>query len=290
MEAGSLTEADALVWHGCCPFDRIDGAAAVQERVWAPLARAFGHLQRSTDVIVRGRWKGADWIATRGNLTGVFCRDWLGIPATNRFAWLPYGRFDRVDGGVVVESYELFDLPALMMQAGIWPLGPGPGPALPCGKPAGGPDRDGAASLDLVERMIAGLMRYDGRSLASMGMRNFWTHDFRWYGPAPIGTFAGHEDYERGHQRPFLTAFPDRVGGNHKCRIGEGLYVASTGWPSVRATHSGDGWLGLTATGRPVGMRVMDFWRREGDRLAENWVMIDLLDVLRQLGVEVLHP
>jgi hypothetical protein len=32
---------------------------------------------------------------------------------------------------------------------------------------------------------------------------------------------------------------------------------------------------------------VLDFWRREGDRLKENWVLIDMIDVLEQLGVDV---
>jgi hypothetical protein len=120
-----------------------------------------------------------------------------------------------------------------------------------------------------------------------MGMRSFWTEDFHWYGPAPIGSMRGHADYERGHQRPFLTAFPDRVGGDHKCRIGEGSYVASTGWPSVRATHLGGGWLGTAPTGRRLQMRVMDFWRREGDLLAENWVFIDVPDLLLQMDLDV---
>jgi hypothetical protein len=34
-------------------------------------------------------------------------------------------------------------------------------------------------------------------------------------------------------------------------------------------------------------MRVMDVWRREGDLLAENWVFIDMIDLLDQLGVDV---
>ena len=38
-------------------------------------------------------------------------------------------------------------------------------------------------------------------------------------------------------------------------------------------------------------MRVMDFWRvaegNDGPRLAENWVMIDIPDLLAQLGVDV---
>ncbi len=31
----------------------------------------------------------------------------------------------------------------------------------------------------------------------------------------------------------------------------------------------------------------MDFWRREGERLAENWVMIDIPDLLNQMGLDV---
>ena len=32
----------------------------------------------------------------------------------------------------------------------------------------------------------------------------------------------------------------------------------------------------------------MDFWRRDGDRLLENWNLIDLIDVARQSGVDLL--
>jgi hypothetical protein len=34
-------------------------------------------------------------------------------------------------------------------------------------------------------------------------------------------------------------------------------------------------------------MRVADWWRREGDLLRENWVMIDLPELLLQMGVDV---
>jgi hypothetical protein len=36
-----------------------------------------------------------------------------------------------------------------------------------------------------------------------------------------------------------------------------------------------------------VTMRVMDIWRREGAWLRENWVFVDIIDLLRQLGVDV---
>jgi hypothetical protein len=34
-------------------------------------------------------------------------------------------------------------------------------------------------------------------------------------------------------------------------------------------------------------MRVADWWRREGDVLRENWVMIDIPELLLQMGVDV---
>ena len=85
----------------------------------------------------------------------------------------------------------------------------------------------------------------------------------------------------------FWGAFPDREGAFHKSRIAERTYVASTGWPSVQASHSGDTFMGVPTTNRRVGMRVMDFWRRDGDKLAENWVYIDIIDLLQQMGVDI---
>jgi predicted ester cyclase len=281
-------------WHGPHPINSL-GAGELVERLWRPLLDAFPDLERRTDILVAGRFKDGDWVASTGHFVGRFMHDWLGIPATKRPTWLRYGWFDRIENARVVESYVILDIPGAMMQAGVWPLSPSLGAEIVAPAPAAQDGLSLAArdeaesdrSRALVEAMIGGLMQYDGKSLASMGMVRFWTPDFHWYGPSGIGTMRGHADYERGHQGPFLRAFPDRVGGNHKCRVGDGPYVASTGWPSIRATHLGGGWLGTAATGRPVTMRVMDFWRREGDLLSENWVFIDLIDLLLQMDVDV---
>lgn len=285
---------DAL-WSGSHPFNSIHGSSEVHEKVWRPLLHAFPDLERRTDILIAGRFKGGDWVASTGHLVGLFSNDLFGIPATKRPAWLRYGAYERIEDGKVREAYWIFDIPGLMRQAGAWPLATSlgmevltPGPATRDGVELTlSNEQEAVASLKLVEALIAGLMQYDGKSLASMGMRRFWTPEFHWYGPSGIGAMRGHLDYERGHQRPFLKAFPDRVGGDHKCRIGEGAYVASAGWPSVRATHLGGGWLGLSPTGKRIGMRVMDVWRREGDMLVENWVLIDLIDLLAQMGVDV---
>jgi predicted ester cyclase len=277
------------------PINDLSGRDALKERLWRPLLASFPDLERRTDILLVGEFNDGIWLSSTGYFVGTFTADWLGIPATRKPTWLRYGWFDRVKDGQACESYVILDIPSVMMQAGVWPLSPplgldtlAPGPATRDGVDLHSMDAAGAEkSKTLVEAMIAGLMRYDGQNLPSMGMIRFWTERFQWYGPAPIGTVRGHQDYERGHQRPFLNAFPDRVGGDHKCRIGDSAYVASTGWPSIRATHSGGGWLGLAPTGRRISMRVMDFWRREEAMLAENWVFIDLPDLLRQMDVDV---
>jgi predicted ester cyclase len=218
------------------------------------------------------------------------------MPTTGHRLNLRFGEFVRLEDGLVQETYLLIDLLDGLRQLGRFPLAPMlgsaeriPGPATQDGLGVGARDPEASqASLRLVEAMIAGLMRYDGQALESMAQERFWDVErMMWYGPAGIGTARGLTHYQAVHQRPFLTAFPDRVGGNHRCRIGEGAYVASTGWPSVRATHLGGGFLGLPPTGRSVGMRVMDFWRAAGGRLAENWVFIDLPDLLLQMGIDV---
>ena len=45
--------------------------------------------------------------------------------------------------------------------------------------------------------------------------------------------------------------------------------------------------MGLPAS-TPADMRVVDVYRRDGDKLAENWVFIDLLHWLSMQGLDVL--
>ena len=41
-------------------------------------------------------------------------------------------------------------------------------------------------------------------------------------------------------------------------------------------------------TGERIGWNIMDFWKRDGDKLLENWVMIDLIDAALASGVDLL--
>ena len=284
--AAALYAPDAAL-HLSAPMGSVSGLDAALGDILSALPDA----ERRTDILLGGDFGGHGWFASTGYFVGHFMRPLFGLRPTGRPLWLRYGWFDRAEAGRIVESYVIFDVARAMIETGQWPLAPQLGRSWsPAPRTQDGISFDSAGkeqSLALVEAMIAGLMRYDGQTLASMRMVDFWTPQFHWYGPGGIGSARGHGDYERAHQRPFLTAFPDRVGGNHKCRIGDGTYVASTGWPSINATHSGDCWLGLPATGKRVTMKVMDFWRRDGALLAENWVFIDMIDLLGQIGVDV---
>jgi SnoaL-like polyketide cyclase len=281
---------DDHVLHGCRPIEAGSGAAFVQNKLLTPLWAAFPHADVRADIAMRGTFKGGSWTAHSGHIFGRLMAALFGIPASGRVAYLRFGCFQRWDAGVVAETILILDLPSLMLQAGAWPLATPMGPDIMAPGPliGGGvwPEGDGAASLSIVEGMIGGLMKFDG-SLKTMNMRDFFAEQFWWYGPAPIGSFRGFDDYERGHATPFLTAFPNRVGGNHRARFGDGAFVASTGWPSITATHRGEGWLGIAATDRPITMRVMDFWHAENSLLIENWVMIDVPDLLNQFGIDI---
>lgn len=284
------------VWSCAQPLNDLRGPAEVAERLFLPLRRAMPDAERRDDLLFAGRFADADWVTVTGHYVGTFERALFGVPPTGGAAFLRFGAFHEVRDGRIGRTYLILDLIDLMRQAGIWLLPPSlgveclfPAPATGDGVRMGDGDlARSAKSQDLVDAMLAGLGRYAGDedTLASMGQDRYWHPNMMWYGPAGIGTTRGLKGFQDFHQRPFLRALPDRKGGDHKARFAEDDYVCSTGWPSLRATVTGPNWIGLPATGRKIAMRVMDWWRREGDRLRENWVLIDLLDVQIQCGLD----
>ena len=60
-----------------------------------------------------------------------------------------------------------------------------------------------------------------------------------------------------------------------------------TGWPDMIQTVTNDGWMGIAPAGKKITMCSLDFWRIEDGLIRENWVLLDLLDVYYQLGVDV---
>jgi predicted ester cyclase len=293
-EIRSHVHAD-VSWNGPHPINHLQGREALIADYWEPFLRSFPDLQRRTDVFLGGQFGGHDWVCATGYFTGTFAQDWLDIPATNSKISIRFGEYCKVSTGKIEETYLLLDILDVMRQAGIQLLPPSrgaeglvPGPATEDGVLLKDQDEiDTEKSLALVDAMIAGLLSYDQVNLTSMNMVDFWHPEMKWYGPGGIGTTYGLKGFEDYHQRPFLEAFPDRRAGDHKARLADGNYVATTGWPSVKATHAGE-YLGVAATNKQIGMRVMDLWHREGELLTENWVLIDMIDLFLQFGIDLL--
>jgi predicted ester cyclase len=122
-----------------------------------------------------------------------------------------------------------------------------------------------------------------------MNLETYWHPLCNWYGPSGIGTGRGLAGFRNWHQIPFLNALPNRgVIDNTRHMFSDGNYVGFTAWPGMQMTISGDGWLGIAPANQEITMRSLDFWRCEDGLIRENWVLIDLLDVYNQLGVDVL--
>lgn len=282
------------------PINAISGVASIAECVWGPLRRSFRDLRRGDDIFTGGSFKDTDWISATGHLHGVFAADYHGIPATNNWASLRYGEFHQLEGGKIIRSHVIYDLPDLMRQAGLpcWRPGLGvetltPGPATRDGVLLTAQDpRESRKSLDLVESMIfEGFLAGDYATDPAKAIKRYWTDDMMWYGPGLIGATMGFDAFMRLHEKPWDAAMHWRCekptrDNKHVTRFGDGKFCSFTGWPSTKATHGGP-FLGLPATGRPVDIRIMDFYHRRGDRLSENWIFIDMPDLFLQLGVDL---
>ena len=149
------------------------------------------------------------------------------------------------------------------------------------------------ATCQHIIDMLAALKRhpYEGGPEV-MEMELYWHPKLSWYGPAGIGSNRRIEGFRSWHQVPFLNALPDRrpdsENGRHDCFFADGDYVAFCGWPAMSATVTGDGWMGIAPSDKKIEFCSLDIWRCENGLLRENWVLVDILDVYRQLGVDVL--
>lgn len=280
------------------PFNEMSGPADYVRRFLDPLGRAFRHLRRSEYIAFGGTYEEGGWVTCTGYYQGEFVSPWLGIRPTGALAQLRFGEFHRVEDHCTVESYIFLDIPELMIAGGQWPISdsPGndrgftghlPGPLTHDGLVWGETDpARSASSYQLVTDMLRQLATEEET------WRPYWSDDMIWYGPAAFGSFVGVDNFA-GFQVPFEQTFSEWIGGavpgsrtRHFTRFADGDYVCSGGWPSLNAVQAKT-FLGQPAHGERLFMRVCDWWRREGDLLAENWVFVDVPHVLRQMGLDL---
>ncbi|UWQ15115.1 ester cyclase [Aliiroseovarius sp. M344] len=273
--------------------------AELYDHAYAPLFEAMPDLERRDLIVVAGSdGDGGNWVGCMGHYMGTFAAPFLDIPPTGHLAHMRYHEFYRIERDMIIEMQAIWDLPELMMQAGAWPMVPSlgrefcvPSPMTQDGLSEHDP-KTSQASHDLVINMLTNLSRHPSEGGQEiMQADKFWHPRMNWYGPAGVGTARGLAGFRNWHQIPFLNALPDRKGGTtgtlQSHFFADGNYVAVTGWPNMQMTVTGDGWLGIAPAGQKITMKSLDFWRIEGDRIRENWVLVDLLDVYAQLGVDV---
>ena len=277
-----------ITWHGPHPINDLNGADALVHGFWQPLREAFPDLKRTSEIFIGGH---VHWIGEIGSFRGTFTRDWLGIPATGRQIDIRFGEFTAVYKGKIVLSYIIPDILDVIRQAGFQLVPPSRGEEGAVRGPITGDGvifsahdpSEGAKTLALAKTMCG--------ALNTPELGSFWnTETMRWYGPSGIGTTYGLQGFVERHQDPFNHAFPTYGSfrmGVHSAEIGEGNYAAWVGWPSIHTVQVGE-YLGCPPSGRNVDWRLMDFYRREGDLIIENWVPVDMLHLFLLMGVDVM--
>ena len=109
--------------------------------------------------------------------------------------------------------------------------------------------------------------------------------DAHWRGSHPLNELDGIDAIAARVWQPLLHAFPDLerrdvivVAGHHN----EQDQVAMLGHYCGRFCKN---WLGIPATGRPVFLRYAEIHSVTDGKISGSTVLIDLLDLMRQVGL-----
>lgn len=290
-------------WRGMHPFYEQHGAEAVAESFWLPFRKAFTPIQRREDMFFAGANDCDDgktkWVVNVGNFLGLFDNNWLGIPSTGKMVFLRYAEFHRVTPeGKIAETALFCDIVSVMHQTGHYPLPPMtgaaflyPGPRTHDGLLFGKSDPAGAGkTMEVLNQMIADLDTLNTNDVGQCPpelLARTWNEDMIWYGPFGIGASYTIRRYQKQHQYPFRDNLYDKIFNGHIARFAEGNYCGFFGWPNLNNKNNG-GFMGLPANDSNAPMRVVDIYRREDNKLAENWVYIDILHYLFEQGLDVL--
>ena len=126
----------------------------------------------------------------------------------------------------------------------------------------------------------------------------FMHADSLWHGPDPVNELKGPAAFAAGFWRPIKHSFPDLkrrhhlfFGGRSSGRVdgsGDGrMWVCGTGF--LTGTFARD-YLTIPATGVEATIRWGEFCRIDEGKIAETYLLLDLIDLMQQSGVDVLPP
>lgn len=141
-------------------------------------------------------------------------------------------------------------------------------------------------------------LQQSGAEMSVDSAREYLSQDFAWHGPDPINDLTGPDAFLSDFWRPLLYSFPDLkrqthifMGGRSSGRINgldDGrMWVAGTGY--FNATFAND-FLSIPASGEAVRIRWGEFCRVEHDKIVESFFLLDFVDLMQQVGFQVLPP
>lgn len=237
---------------------------------------------------------GSVWTCSLGHLYGPFVHEWLGFDPTQQLVQLRYADFQRIVGDRVAETALLVDFGDFLRQIGLDPFPHQLGARNIFPPPSKQGRRDcgfetAQETADLVNRMIEDLdllNKTGDDTCPPEYLARTWHEDMAWYGPAGIGSMMTIPLYQAQHQYPFRQGLTNKQYHGHVARIADGDYAAFFGWPNL-SNSPREGYLGLPASDIRGEMRIVDVYRREGEKLAENWVIIDLPHYFSFFGIDL---
>jgi len=285
-------------YRGVHPFYDINGPTALADTVWSPLKIAMPVLQRRPDILFAGRHHMQDenalWVVSMGHFIGDWVQPWLGIKPSTKLTFVPYVAWYRIEAGDIVETVEWLDILSVITQAGLNPYAKvqtaahmmSPGPLTHDGLLLQPQDStESQKTFDLTNAMLTELA--ETYTSPADHMSRYWHSDMTWFGPAGIGGCLGFEGYRRGHTGPFeqqqeFVAYHPEVAAT-----AEGNYAAFLWRPCLGMRNTGD-YMGVPNNDAIAQMRVVDVYRRNADKLAENWIFIDMLHFINMQGTDLL--
>jgi len=131
-------------------------------------------------------------------------------------------------------------------------------------------------------------------------VENAMHEDVIWNGFDPVNQLQGIESFCNDFWKPLLHSFPDLtrqthifMGGKSNGRIDgdtskDGkMWISGTGY--FNATFAND-YLNIPAHGKKVKIRWGDFSHIENGKIVEVYFLLDLIDLMQQVGLYVLPP
>ena len=283
------------------PFNELNGVNQVANNLWVPIKNSFKPIQRRIDIFYAGinsldNNEGI-WVTSMGHFMGVFNKPFLGIQPNYKSILLRYAEFYKVENNKISEGAIFLDIMNFMQQLGlsIIPESTGlvcvtPGPMNHKGLKFDHSDNnESQKTLELIHRMRDRLVTGSKMKSYVEELTLDWHDDMIWWGPGGIGASYTIDGYTKGHTKPFQDSLEFIKFNGHILSSAEDDLGGWFGWPNLIMKSMG-GYLGLTnASDIESEMRVVDLYRRDGDKIAENWIFIDHLHFLKLLGIDLLQ-